>query len=82
MDVGGNRRPSSHSREVLTYRDVHALLSAIDRSSEIGLRDYTIITLMLGCGLSEIEVVRADVGDIKEVDGESSIAVQGKGKDI
>ena len=81
-EVGGNRRPSSHSRDILTYRDVDALLSAIDQSTEIGARDYTIIRMMLGCGLSEIEVIRADVGDIKDVDGKAVIKVQGKGKDI
>jgi len=81
-EVGGNRRPSSHSREALTYRDVDALLVAIDRSSEIGLRDYTIIRMMLGCGLSEIELIRADVGDIKDVDGKSVTVVQGKGRDV
>lgn len=81
-DVGGNRRPTSHSREVLSHRDVDALLAALDRSSEIGLRDCTIVRMMLGCGLSEIEVVRANVDDIKTVDGKSVIFVQGKGRDI
>lgn len=80
-EVGGNRRPSTHSREVLSSREVDALLKAIDRSSEIGLRDYTVIRMMLGCGLSEIEVIRADVGDIKEVNGQTVLLVQGKGRD-
>jgi integrase/recombinase XerC/integrase/recombinase XerD len=39
------------------------------------------ITLMIRCGLSEIEIVRASAGDIKVKGGKQVIFVQGKNQD-
>ncbi len=78
--VGGNERPRAHSRDVLRPEEVERLLAAVDRSDERGRRDYAIIMLMLGCGLSEIEVVRADVRDLVASEGSATMAVQGKGR--
>jgi site-specific recombinase XerC len=43
------------------------------------MRDYAFIKLMIGCALSEIEIVRADVGDLRSDDGCPGLVVQGKG---
>ncbi|HEY7535804.1 MAG TPA: tyrosine-type recombinase/integrase, partial [Thermodesulfobacteriota bacterium] len=50
-------------------------------SSPVGLRDSAMINLMVRCGLSEIEIVRANVGDVKVKGGKQVIFVQGKSKD-
>lgn len=77
--VGGNERPRSHSRDTLTRVEVERLISSVDRSDERGKRDYAMIKLMLVCGLSEIEIIRADIRDLKPVEGKAGLVVQGKG---
>jgi site-specific recombinase XerD len=78
--VGGNERPHSHTRDTLTVEEVDLLLSAVDQSDERGKRDFAMIKLMLGCGLSEIEIIRADVRDLVTSGGQTMLAVQGKGQ--
>ncbi|CAG1772391.1 Tyrosine recombinase XerC [uncultured bacterium] len=78
--VGGNSRPTSHSRDYLMPDDVRAVMSAVVPDGLRGARDHAMILLMLRCALSEIELVRADCGDILG-DGESArLMVQGKGR--
>ena len=78
--VKGNRRPSSHSRSVLTEEEIEALLGALDASTQIGKRDQAIVYLMLYVGLSEIEVTRADVRDLEQTLLGWYLRVQGKGR--
>lgn len=67
------------TRKSISPQEVLALLQAIERSDEIGYRDYAVVKLMVGCGLSEIELIRADIGDLKRKRGSMLIALQGKG---
>lgn len=78
--VKGNRRPSSHSRAVLRADDVEALFEAVPEATLIGRRDRAIVALMVYGGLSEIELVRADVGDLDRTLMGTVIRVQGKGR--
>ena len=78
--VDGNKRPASHSREALSQADVRRLLDSVDKMGSRGLRDYAVIELMLGCALSEIEIIRADVADLQSRDGKWVLFVQGKGR--
>ncbi len=78
--VSGNSRPVVHSREYLSPGDVAALLAAVPAEDLRGTRDHAMILLMLRSALSEIELIRADVGDL-EVDGNRCwMMVQGKGR--
>jgi len=79
--IRGSGRPQRHLRSPLTHDEVKKLLDAIDVSSPVGLRDWAMINLMVRCGLSEIEIVRASVGDIKVKGGKQVVFVQGKSKD-
>lgn len=79
--IKGGSRPQKHSTKPISRSDVKKLFASIDMSSSLGLRDRAILNLMLRCGLSEIEIVRADVGDIKTRKNETIIYVQGKNKD-
>lgn len=79
--VRGSSRPQRHLRAPLTIDEVKTLLNVIDSSSPVGQRDTAMINLMVRCGLSEIEIVRADIGDIKVKGGKQVIFVQGKSKD-
>ncbi len=78
--VDGNKRPVTHSRESLSQADVQRLLDSVEKTDSRGLRDYAVIKLMLGCALSEIEIIRADVADLQYHDGKSVLFVQGKGR--
>jgi len=79
--IKGSKRPMSHSRAPLGYADIEKLLSSIHRTTLRGIRDYAMIKTMLGCGLSEIEIIRANIGDIRRKNGQYVIYVQGKGHD-
>lgn len=79
--VGGNRRPDRHSRESLSVQDVSRLLDVIPTTGELGLRDTAIVHLMLSCALSEIEIVRANIGDLYTENNTARLKVQGKGRD-
>lgn len=80
--VKGNRRPTSHSRAVLTRQEIGQLEDAMHDRSVIGLRDRAIVSLMLYGGLSEIEVVRADVRDLEQTLMGWYLRVQGKGRTV
>jgi site-specific recombinase XerD len=80
--VKGNRRPSTHSRAVLTESEIDRLFKAVDTSTAIGVRDEAIIYSMLYAGLSEIEIVRADVEDLEQTLLGWYLRVQGKGHQV
>lgn len=79
--VSGNKRPEKHSRESLSVGDVERLLEVIPATGELGLRDSAIVHLMVLCALSEIEIIRANIGDVHRKDGATRLNVQGKGRD-
>lgn len=57
------------------------LLSSIDRSSEKGLRDYALISLMLTTGLRTKEVAKADIQDLRYRGETLVLYIEGKGKE-
>lgn len=76
--VKGERRNRNSPKDALTRSQALELLSDRPRTLE-GLRDYAMINLMLRRGLRTIEVARADIGDLRQVNGEAVLYVQGKG---
>jgi site-specific recombinase XerD len=78
--VSGSSRPVRHSREPLSTAEVGLVLDAVHPIDEMGLRDFAFIKLMVYCGLSEIEIVRADVCDFSTDGSSSALVVQGKGR--
>lgn len=80
--VQGGRRPLSHNRTFLTLEEIDTLLDAIAVDTEVGLRDRAMIRTMLGCACSEIELTRANVGDLQKSGRRWLLYVQGKGKSI
>src|SRR5690606_4085230 len=52
----------------------------LDAQTQIGKRDQAIVYLMLFGGLSEIEIVRADFGDLEQTLLGWYLRVQGKGR--
>ena len=78
--VKGNKRPQQHSRETITAQEVQAVFREIERIDERGFRDFAIIKAMVGCGLSEIELIRANIGDLRTISSSMIFYVQGKGE--
>lgn len=82
VGVKGNRRPGSHSRSVLTQTEIDLFLESLDVNTQIGKRDQAIIYLMLYAGLSEIELIRANLRDLEQTLMGWYLRVQGKGHTV
>lgn len=80
--VQGGRRPTAHSRTFLTLREIDMLLDSIETDTIAGLRDRAIIHTMVGCACSELEISRADAGDLKKIGSRWILYVQGKGRTV
>ena len=78
-DVKGGAPSTQHSRKSISVQEVQSLIQSIERKDEIGFRDFAIVRMMLSCGLSEIELIRANIGDLTTKKGTMSIALQMKG---
>ena len=48
----------------MTATDIQALLDHCDRGSEVGVRDFAILTLIARLGLRSIEVARLELDDV------------------
>ena len=79
--IKGAARPEKHLTPPLTRGELERLLASADDPSPIGKRDLAILSLMALAGLSEIEIVRADLGDVVRKEGRTAVYVQGKNKD-
>lgn len=77
----GAKLNRDHKKDYLTSSQVKAILDSVDRTTLKGLRDYAILTLMVTGGLRTIEVIRADVGDLRTAGESTVLYVQGKGKE-
>lgn len=58
------------------------MLATMDPKTRLDKRDHAIIFLMLYAGLSEIELIRADVGDLEQTLMGWFLRVQGKGRTV
>ena len=77
-DVRSPRTGKGFKKLHLSEVEIEALLEyARDRS----LRDYAMLNLIVRTGLRTVEVVRADIGDIKVKKGRRILYVMGKGHD-
>lgn len=78
--VSCSQATRAHTRDLLSLEETQLLLAAIDAVDERGKRDLALFRLMLGCGLTPIELVRADIGDLTLNGRHSTLAVQRKGR--
>ena len=79
--VKGAKLDTEHKKDYLTSKQTAKLLSAIDRSTLKGLRDYAMLSVMVTTGLREISIVRADIGDIKAAGDAVALYHKGKGRE-
>ena len=76
--VKSPKRKAQTGKDALTLSQARDLLNA-PAEGEQELRDRAMVALMLRRGLRTVEVIRADVGDLRQVCGEAVLYVQGKG---
>ncbi len=74
-------RHDTHKKDALTVEDVRIIDKSINRDTEDGKRLYAMFLLCVCCGLRTIELQRANVEDIKTLNGHSFLYIQGKGRD-
>lgn len=79
--VKGAKKPRGFRKDPLTVKQVKDLLASIETETLQGKRDHAILNLLIRTALRTIEVIRADVGDIRQQGGEAILWVQGKGRD-
>lgn len=81
--VKGTRRSTKvHQKDALTIPQIEKVMSIIDKSELLGVRDYALINLLFRTGLRLIEIKRAAIGDMDmKEDGTAILWVRGKGKD-
>ena len=79
--IKGAKRPKGFRKDPLTVAQVKELLNTIDCSTPLGKRDFALLNLLIRTGIRTIEVVRANVGDIRQESGEALLWIQGKGRD-
>lgn len=72
-----NREPK---KDYLTSAQVRDVLGGIDGSGLQGMRDKAIVSLMVACGLRDIEVARANIEDLRTVGDNTVLYLQGKGR--
>lgn len=79
--IKGAKLNRDHKKDYLTSGQVKDVLGAMNRENLKDLRDYAILTLMITGGLRTIEVVRANIEDMRTQGGITVLYVQGKGRE-
>ena len=79
--VKGAKKAKGFRKDCLTPSQIRAALDSIDRSNLEGLRDYALFNILVRTGLRTIEIVHAQVGDLRQEGGEAVLWIQGKGRE-
>ena len=79
--IKGSKLDREHKKDYLTSSQVKDILESIEKDNIKGLRDYAIILLMVTGGLRTIEIIRANIEDLRTLSSFTVLYVQGKGKE-
>jgi len=74
------KNSSEYKKQYLPAEKVQELFSKMDRSTELGARNYAIVSLMVYNGLRRSEVSAMDIGDITTRYEKTGIMIKGKGR--
>lgn len=69
----------NHKKDALSMQQVKQVLEIIEEDTETGARDRAIILLMVTTATRTIELHRAKIEDLRNVNGKMLLYVQGKG---
>ena len=78
--VKSPKQSTGHKKDAFSSSQLKSIMQGFNRETLEGKRNYAIFALIAACGLRTCEVIRADIGDIREVYGEYCLFIQGKGK--
>lgn len=78
--VKGVKVDTGHKRDCFTASQVKGIITGINRESLKGKRDYALFCLLSATGLRTVEVMRANIEDVRNICGETVLYIQGKGK--
>lgn len=78
--VKAPKQDKGHKRDFLNAPQLQNIMSGVSRDSLEGKRNFAILALMATCGLRTVEVVRANIEDLRTLGGASVLFVQGKGR--
>jgi len=82
QNIKGKNISKEHKKDYLTGAQVKAIMGDIQQQDSLtAKRDYAIFALMITGGLRTIEVVRANVEDMRPLGESTVLYLQGKGKD-
>lgn len=76
-NIKGAKRVRGFRKDPLTVGQIKELLSSIDITNLQGIRDYALLNLLIRTGLRTVEIIRANIGDMRQ----EGVWVQGKGRD-
>lgn len=79
--IKGAKVTRTHKKDALTTRQIKEVLAGIDQGTIQGKRDYAIMALMVTCGLRTVEVIRANIEDLRTAGDSTALFLQGKGRD-
>lgn len=79
--IKGAKLDRGFKKDYLTSTQVKAVFSDTDRSTLQGKRDYAILAIMITGGLRCIEVVRANIEDLRTAGDDAALYIQGKGRE-
>lgn len=77
----GAKLNREHKKDYLAPKQIKQVLAEIDTTTLQGIRDYAIVALMVTGGLRTIEVVRANIEDLRTLGNDTVLYVQGKGRE-
>ena len=80
-NIKGLKQPKGFRKDALTVDQVKQVLNKVNRSTLDGKRDFALINLLIRTGLRTIEIIRADIEDIRQEGGEALLSIQGKGRE-
>ena len=80
IGIKAPKQDKGHKRDYLSGKMIAEVLDTANRNSLEGLRNYAIMAVMSTCGLRTVEIVRANVEDVRNLGGITVLYVQGKGR--
>ncbi len=81
VQVKGSKIDREHKKDPLTSRQAKTVFQTIKTDTETGARDYALLAVMITGGLRTIEIVRANIEDLRTLGDDTVLYVQGKGHD-
>lgn len=78
-NIHGESTGKDFKKDTLSAAQVKKLLHVMPKETETNLRDFALVNLMVRTGLRDIEISRALVEDIRTINGQDVLFVQGKG---